>query len=70
MKKFALIIVAAYILLFIIVGTLSGSGGGKNSSGCTICGKSASHTFQGSRYCDTHYNNAVKWAIDNVAEND
>ena len=39
--------------------------GGAPGSGCTICGKSTSHTFQGSNYCTTHYNDAVKWAIDN-----
>ena len=32
---------------------------------CTICGKKATHTFQGSGYCNKHYDNAIKWAIDN-----
>lgn len=32
---------------------------------CTICGKTATHTFQGSGYCNKHYDNAIKWAIDN-----
>lgn len=31
---------------------------------CCICKKTASHTFQGSNYCDSCYNDAVKWAID------
>lgn len=42
-----------------------------NSEGkCCICGKKATETFQGSNYCTSDYNKAVKWAIDNVAEND
>lgn len=41
-----------------------------DTSQCTICGKSAKKTFQGSGYCTTHYNDAVKWAIDNAADKD
>lgn len=41
--------------------------GGRAGSGkCTICNKSASHTFQGYDYCREHYNDAVSWAIDNA----
>ena len=32
---------------------------------CTICGEKATHTFQGSGYCNKHYDDAIKWAIDN-----
>ena len=38
---------------------------GKGSGKCNICGKSATHTFQGYGYCNKHYDGAVKWAIDN-----
>lgn len=51
--------------ILIVLFSLSACGGG--GGGCTICGKAATHTFQGSSYCSQHYNNAVSWAIDNVA---
>lgn len=35
-------------------------------SKCTICGKAATHTFQGSGYCTKHYKDAIVWAMDNV----
>ena len=42
---------------------------GKKSTGntCTICGKPATHEYQGSGYCDEHYNDAVEWSINNAA---
>ena len=43
---------------------------GKEEEGCTICGESASQSFQGSDYCEKHYVEAIKWAIDNVADED
>lgn len=55
------------VLALLLVG-LSSGGSSSKGSGCTICGKKATHSFQGSGYCDRHYNDAVKWAIDNVAE--
>lgn len=36
---------------------------------CTICNKDAYNEFQGSPYCDEHYEDAVLWAIDNVSGN-
>ena len=57
----------AVVLTLLLVG-LSSGGSSSKGSGCTICGKKATHSFQGSGYCDRHYNDAVKWAIDNVAE--
>lgn len=45
--------------------TLPGMLGGSSGSGCTICGEDATQTFQGSRYCTKHYNDAVSWAINN-----
>ncbi|MBS5575214.1 MAG: hypothetical protein ACLR8U_13250 [Oscillospiraceae bacterium] len=73
MKKWmALFLCAILILSLCACGGGSGGGGsssrGSSSSRCTICGKAATHTFQGSGYCDRHYNDAVTWAIDNVAE--
>lgn len=67
------VVVLALLLVGLSSGGSSSSGsssGGSSSkgSGCTICGKKATHSFQGSGYCDRHYNDAVKWAIDNVAE--
>lgn len=47
--------------------SLSGCGGSKSTNKCTICKKTATHTFQGSGYCDTHYKDAVSWAFDNVS---
>ena len=73
MKKWmALFLCAILIRSLCACGGGSGGGGsgsrGSSSSRCTICGKAATHTFQGSGYCDRHYNDAVAWAIDNVAE--
>ena len=33
------------------------------NSECTICGKEATCTFQGSKYCSAHYTKAVAWAM-------
>ena len=58
----------AVVMLLSLCACGGGSGGGRSSSSrCTICGKAATHTFHGSGYCDRHYNDAVTWAIDNVA---
>lgn len=40
-----------------------------SSSGnrCNICDKPATNTFQGYRYCDKHYKEAIIWAFDNVS---
>lgn len=61
--------VGGALLLAVIIYAFSscGEAGGKAGSGkCTICNKSASHTFQGSDYCDRHYKDAIEWAVDNV----
>lgn len=55
------------LIVSVLVVQLFGGGIASKGGGCTICGKKATHTFQGSGYCDRHYNDAVKWAIDNVA---
>lgn len=62
MKKMAAIIFSVILCL-----SLTACGGGSSSSKCTICKKPATHSFQGSGYCDKHYQNAVTWAINNVA---
>lgn len=59
--------IIALCLSIIMLFSLCACGGGRSGSGCTICGKAATHTFQGSGYCDRHYSDAVSWAIDNVA---
>ena len=54
------------IVILLFVFQLFMVGCGPSSSGtskCTICGKPATHTFQGSGYCNTHYNDAVNWAL-------
>ena len=58
-------IVLAVFLWSYLLSDLSG-GGYTNTSKCTICGKKATHTYQGSGYCDTHYLDAVKWSIDHT----
>ena len=47
-------------------GRNSGGGGNTSIADCVICGKDATHKFQGSSYCGKHYDDAVKWAIDHV----
>lgn len=55
------------ILALVMCLSLCACGGSTKTGKCTICGKSATHTFQGYGYCDKHYSNAVRWAIDNVS---
>ncbi len=49
-----------------IVLLLAGCSSSSRTSKCTICGKSASHTYQGSGYCNEHYKDAIVWSIKNV----
>lgn len=71
-ENIKLTVVAVWIAIVLICrfsGILSGSfgsGGGGNTSKCTICGQPATHTFQGSGYCTEHYKDAIIWAADNV----
>ncbi len=53
-------IVALFTIL--LVGCSSSSG----TSKCTICRKTATHTYQGSGYCTEHYKDAIAWSIKNV----
>lgn len=72
-KKSLIIFISTIVIGAIIIFIGINSDTGSNShggSGCTICGKTATHTFQGSKYCKKHYNNAVDWAIDDVFEDD
>lgn len=66
MKKFLTIVVVLLAIVFLFSMCSDGSSS-SNKSKCAICGKTATHTFQGSGYCNTHYNKAVKWAINNVS---
>ncbi|MBE6754432.1 MAG: hypothetical protein E7559_08830 [Ruminococcaceae bacterium] len=66
MKKGFLYALAFLALLMCM--SMFGCDGGSNDR-CTICGKEATHQFQGSGYCTKHYNDAVSWAIDNVSDN-
>lgn len=61
MKKFL-----AFSLAIVLCLALSACGGSKSTSKCTICRKTATHTFQGSGYCDAHYKDAIIWAMDHV----
>lgn len=64
------LIVSIIIVILVLIFACSDSSSSSSNSKCTICGKNATHTFQGYGYCNKHYQNAVKWAIDNVAERD
>lgn len=61
-----IIIMAIMMAVIVLTCVGCGSSGSGGTSKCTICGKSASHTFQGSGYCDKHYNDAVNWAMDHT----
>ena len=63
--------IVAFILVIALRMALCACGGGSSSGNkCTICKKTATHTFQGSKYCDSCYEDAVKWAFNNVAGKD
>lgn len=55
-----------YFMAFVLALSLCACGGSKSTSKCTICRKTATHTFQGSGYCDAHYKDAIIWAMDHV----
>ena len=55
-----------FFLAVVLCFGLSACGGSKSTNRCTICGKTATHAFQGSGYCDTHYKDAVSWAMDHT----
>ena len=58
--------VIAFILVIALCMALCACDGGSSSGNrCTICKKTA--TFQNSKYCDSCYEAAVKWAFNNVA---
>lgn len=66
-KAFALFVIIA-LCISILCACVGGSSSSRGStSKCTICKKTATHTFQGSGYCDKHYQDAVEWAFDNVS---
>lgn len=62
------ILIAGLICIGLFLLTMlskSSSGGNK----CEICGKVATNTFQGSQYCNEHYQSAIIWSFDNVKTN-
>ena len=59
-------IIALFLAIALCL-VLSACDGGSSTSKCTICKKTATHTFQGSGYCNSHYEDAVNWAFDHVA---
>ena len=69
-RKIGIIFVVAVMLFFALFDGCDGGSGGSRSGGstnkCTICGKAATHTFQGYGYCTKHYKDAIVWAMDNV----
>ena len=58
-----LVIIAIAVAILIGINGFGNSSYGGNTDTCTICGKSATHTFQGSGYCDNHYKDAINWAL-------
>ena len=58
--------ILTFFLTIVLCFALSACGGSKSTSKCTICKKTATHTFQGSGYCDAHYKDAIVWAMDHV----
>ena len=62
MMKKILTVLLSIAMIFALVGCSSSSG----TSKCTICRKTATHTYQGSGYCTEHYKDAIAWSIKNV----
>ena len=58
-----LVIIAIAVAILIGINGFGNSSYGGNTDTCTICGKRATHTFQGSGYCDNHYEDAINWAL-------
>lgn len=58
-----LVIIAIAVAILIGINAFGNSSNGGNTDTCTICGKRATHTFQGSGYCDNHYEDAINWAL-------
>lgn len=67
--KFQLYLTVAVIAILAILfgAVIADSVPSRNSYGCTICGKTATNTFQNARYCEPHYKDAIIWAMDNVS---
>lgn len=64
MKKTVTIFIAVIVVLALLFSCMGSSGGSSGGTGrCTICKKTATHTYQGSGYCDTHYRDAISWSL-------
>jgi len=62
------VLIAIFALIILI--PLCGSNSSSGTSKCTICGKKADTTFQGSGYCTKHYKDAVIWSAEKAWEKD
>lgn len=63
--------VTAIFIIGIGIFVMRGGGfsfGGASTDKCTICGKPATHEFQGSGYCNEHYTDAVIWSFRKAAD--
>lgn len=62
---FLIIVIGCLLIAVVSCGSscVGGSGSGDTSK-CTICRKPATHVFQGSGYCDEHYQDAIVWSIE------
>ena len=68
--KFILSIIVVTMVASVIGLALDADSHKSDRGKCTICGEKATNTFQNSEYCAEHYEKAVKWAIDDVADKD
>ena len=58
-----IIIVIAGAMLYSYAKDLNNIKNGGTAS-YEVNGKPATHTFQGSGYCDTHYKDAITWSLE------
>ena len=67
-SKFQLILTVVMIAVLAIVfcSVIADSVPSATKVGCTICGKTATNTFQNARYCQKHYEEAILWAMEHV----
>lgn len=61
--RWALIVCAVLVVIvgIVIIAQPSADSGSRK---CTICGKKADTTFQGSGYCTKHYKDAIIWTAE------
>lgn len=64
-----ILVIVGIVLLFVFLSDDLSNSSNTEPGHCIICDKKATNTFQGSEYCKKHYDEAVKWAIDNLGDN-